>query len=402
MTLFEKFDDSLNDELIEDLKSLGDRNLGDTKGAIYAIFYTLLAGLIRRANSDMSTNMLVNQIKKIYDKNLKEFDIKDGFSSMKSLTDFVHVGERNMSQIFPSFKSQLLNLVIAHSGTSKGETAKYAGFVNSIIIKLLAEKLNQDSGKDELMNYLKEHRDPLFEKAPESLVEKMIPALGMHDLRNMKMQYARKKEEKERREIKANDDSDEATTPEEEIAEYEYEERSSFPKKGLIIGGVVILVALLAYFLYESREELFEASVHSESSIVDLPVAETLVDSLSTVNNEDSQDAGWLAIKELLTSESLNSDSEIKVESLSFVADSIDLANPANPIIDSLATVFTGNPRLQIQIKGGHANGNSQIAIRRAFSLKRILQSKGVDPVKIDAVSDAENLDYLKIRLISK
>ena len=150
MTLFQKFDESLSDELIEKLKGLGDRNLGDTQGAIYAIFYTLLAGLIRRANSDMSTNMLVNQIKRINDKYLKDFNSQTDFNSVKSLTEFVDLGEKNMSQIFPSFKSQLLNLVIAHSGTGKNETSKYTGFVNALIIKFLAEKLESGISKDEL------------------------------------------------------------------------------------------------------------------------------------------------------------------------------------------------------------------------------------------------------------
>ncbi|WP_341225657.1 DUF937 domain-containing protein [uncultured Arcticibacterium sp.] len=403
MTLFQKFDESITEELIESLKKLGERNLGDTKGAIDAIFYTLLAGLIRRANSDMSTSMLVNQIKKIHTKDLKEFNLKEGFSSAKKLTDFVDIGERNMSQIFPSFRSQLLNLVTTHSGTSKQETAKYSSFVNALIISFLAEKLEEGISKEDLMNYLKEHRDPLFERAPEALVEKMIPALGMHDLRSMKMQFAKKKEE---REMEA--DSEAATDTEEEadvVSSYEYEEESGgMSKKTLLIAGVVVLVGLLGYLLYDSREELFGSDTQNESSVIEMQEDSLAIqDSLALMAEEVPQgDAGWLAVKELIDGGQLNADNEVKIQSLSFKEGMIELEDANNSIIDSLVSQFKSNPRFQIQIKGGDSNGSSQIGIKRAFHLKKLIQNKGVNAIKIDAISDPENLDYLKIKLVSK
>lgn len=406
MTLFQKFEESITEELIESLKKLGERNLGDTKGAIDAIFYTLLAGLIRRANSDMSTSMLVNQIKKIHSKDLKEFDLKEGFGSAKKLTEFVDIGERNMSQIFPSFRSQLLNLVTTHSGTSKQETAKYSSFVNALIISFLAEKLEEGISKEDLMNYLKEHRDPLFEKAPESLVEKMIPALGMHDLRNMKMQFAKKKEE---REMQANSGSNELSEEVEETeveSAYEYEEESSgMPKKTLLIAGVVVLVGLLGYLLYDSREELFGSDTQNESSVIEMEEDSiaALQDSLAIVAEQLPQgDAGWLAIKDLLEGGQLSADNEVKIQSLSFKEGEIVLENAANPVIDSLVAQFKSNPRFQVQIKGGDAKGSSQVGTKRAFHLKKLIQDKGVDPIRIDAVYDAEKLDYLKLKLVSK
>lgn len=402
--LFEKYEASLSGQVIENLKALGERNLGDTKGAIDAIFYTLLAGLIRRANSDMSTNMLVNQIQRIFDKDLKAFNTEKSYAEGKGLAEFVRIGERNMSQIFPSFKSQLLNLVTSHSGTSKSETNKYAGFVNSLVIKFLAEKLNDGTSKDELMNYLKEHRDPLFDKAPESLIDKMIPALGIHDLRNMKLYYAKKKEEKDGKSEEYFISGEELISESQQT--YEDEESKSFNKRTLLIVGVVALIALLGYFLYDAREELFGSSAPQESQVIDLNEDNTfLADSLASVVKEASSmgDAGWLALRELLNSsdtESLGTD--VKIESLSYGGDSIDLSNPANSVIDSIVSEFKTNPRLQLQVKGGHSGGNSQIGLKRAFAMKRLLQSRGVDTIRIDAISDSENLDYLKFKLVSK
>jgi len=401
MMLFEKYEASLSMQVIEDLKALGDRNLGDTKGAIDAIFYTLLAGLIRRANSDMSTNMLVNQIQRIFDKDLKAFNTEKSYAEGKGLAEFVRIGERNMSQIFPSFKSQLLNLVTSHSGTSKSETNKYAGFVNSLVIKFLAEKLNDGTSKDELMNYLKEHRDPLFDKAPESLIDKMIPALGIHDLRNMKLYYAKKKEEKEEEYIISREEliSDSQQS-------YEDEESESFNKRTLLIVGVVALIALLGYFLYDAREELFGSSAPQESQVIDLNENSTFIaDSLASVVKEAGSmgDAGWLALREMLnSSDPVSLGTDVKIESLSYGGDSINLSNPANSVIDSIVSEFKTNPRLQLQVKGGHSGGNSQIGLKRAFAMKRLLQSRGIDTIRIDAISDSENLDYLKFKLVSK
>lgn len=403
MTLFEKFDEIISDELVENLKELSDRNLGDAKGAIYAIFYTMLAGLIRRANRDMSTGMLVNQIKKINTKDYSELDLETASLKKDKLKDFVQAGEKNMSQIFPSFKSQLMNLVVIHSGTSKAESSKYAGFVNSFIIKTLARKLQQGMDKHELMNFLKEHRDPLFDNAPDNLVEKMIPAMGMHELRTMKMTFAKKVEEREKKE--GNEDEVEyvESTPEVETSSYDYqEEEPASYRLPLIIGLGVILVGLLGYFVYESREELFGSEELSQSSVVADELVNELDSTAVQMVEEPTVDPAITGFEEILASDDLSQGDEVRVESLSFVADSVELTNPQNPFIDSLYTEFSTNPRFQIQIKGHHSEGNTQVAIRRAFYLKRVLQAKGVDPIKIDAVSDPEKIDYLKIRVVSK
>ncbi|WP_304233699.1 hypothetical protein [Jiulongibacter sediminis] len=404
MTLFEKFDGVISDELVENLKGLSDRNLGDSKGAIYAIFYTMLAGLIRRANSDMSTGMLVNQIKKINTKDYSELDLETASSKKEKLKDFVQAGEKNMSQIFPSFKSQLMNLVVIHSGTSKAESSKYAGFVNSFIIKVLSKKLQEGMDKHELMNYLKEHRDPLFENAPANLVEKMIPAMGMHELRTMKMTYAKKVEEREKKEMADEEVEYVESTTDAESSSYDFAEESkkSFKIPIIIVLGVA-LVGLLGYFIYESREDLFGSEEMSQSSVVN----EELVNEIDStavlpVQEGPAVDPAITAFNEIISASDLSNGDEVRVESLSFVADSIELSNPQNAFVDTLFNEFSSNPRFQIQIKGHHSGGDTQVAIRRAFYLKRMLQSKGVDPIKIDAISDPEKIDYLKIRVVSK
>jgi hypothetical protein len=68
MNLFENFEDIINEDFIAKLKSYSSDNLGDVEVAVKGVFYTLVAGLIRRTNSDMSAGMLYNQIKEKYNK----------------------------------------------------------------------------------------------------------------------------------------------------------------------------------------------------------------------------------------------------------------------------------------------------------------------------------------------
>ena len=68
MNLFESFDNILADGFIDKLNTYTTDNLGDFEIASKGIFYTLVAGLIRRSNSDMSAGMLFNQVNERYQK----------------------------------------------------------------------------------------------------------------------------------------------------------------------------------------------------------------------------------------------------------------------------------------------------------------------------------------------
>lgn len=401
MTLFEKFDNTLSDELIGKLGSLSERKLGDTEGATRAIFYTLLAGLIRRANSDMSTNMLVNQISKIAEKNFEGLDFEKELSTKNGIERLIEIGNNHMSQIFPSFKSQLVNLITAYSGTSKEETSNLTGFVNVMIVKYLSDDIKQGTDKDDLMNYLKGHRDMLFEQAPESLVEKMIPAMGMHELRKMKLTYAKKQEERNAAKAKEKEGAEPMEVVESDPAEEE-ESSSGITTRVLLILAAVAVTGLLGYLIYDSREELFGASETQATEVLVEDLPEITIDSLAADSVALDVNPGITAIKEILAAPQVDANLQIRLESLNFENGATELTGGPYAVVDTLLAEFKRNPRFQIQIRGGDSNRDTQTAIKRAFSLKRILQQNGVDPIRIDAVSDPENLDYLKIRIVSK
>jgi hypothetical protein len=399
MTLFEKFDNTVDGELIRKLSELSDYRLGNSEEAVKATFYTLMAGLIRRANSDMSTGLLLNQVKKIAGRDMGKIDLSAALKNKTDIQKLVEIGDNNMSQIFPSLKSQLINLVTTYSGTSKEQAANYIGFLNALIIRFLSEEIDNGMDKDDLMNYLKSHRDPLFEIAPENLVEKMIPAMGMHELRSMKLTYAKKQEEKvtAKREERKKD-----TVLVESYPEGLDTSKINAPKILAII-AIVAALGSIAYFVFFSENNLFSKKDSKATEVVISDLPEMLPENtLTTDSLEADANPDVSALTEILKAEQLNPNLEIRLEALKFGGDSTELTTTSFPVVDTLLAVFKRNPRFQIQVKGAYSKGDSQIAVKRAFYLKRVLQSKGVDPIRIDAVADTEAVDYLKIRVVSK
>ena len=107
MNLFENFEDIINEDFIAKLKSYSSDNLGDVEVAVKGVFYTLVAGLIRRTNSDMSAGMLYNQIKEKYNKIAahcrKDDKENDGLSDLSDTR--IGITELSEIQVRPADKS---------------------------------------------------------------------------------------------------------------------------------------------------------------------------------------------------------------------------------------------------------------------------------------------------------
>ncbi|MCY1375898.1 hypothetical protein D9M69_633480 [compost metagenome] len=71
-------------------------------------------------------------------------------------------------------------------------------------------------------------------------------------------------------------------------------------------------------------------------------------------------------------------------------------------MVDSIGGLMENNPRLQIKITAFSGSGEKAFNNKRAFFVKRILTGKGIDPIKIDAVSGGIGEDFIKIKVISK
>ncbi|MBP8156492.1 MAG: hypothetical protein KAX81_05645, partial [Leadbetterella sp.] len=169
MNLFENFEDIINEDFIAKLKSYSSDNLGDVEVAVKGVFYTLVAGLIRRTNSDMSAGMLYNQIKEKYNKSSIPEDKSLLFTQKGLIEKISEDGSKIISQIFPAYKSPLLSMIGSYANTSKNVTVITSGLTSSLLIDLLGKKIDSENlDKDGLIYYLKQHHEVLLQKAPES------------------------------------------------------------------------------------------------------------------------------------------------------------------------------------------------------------------------------------------
>ena len=414
MNLFESFDDIINDDFIAKLKSHTNDNLGDVEVAVKGVFYTLVAGLIRRTNSDMSSGMLYNQIQEKYKTNSVPTDITTIFQDKGLLEKISHDGSKIISQIFPAYKSPLLSMIGSYAGTSKNVTVVVAVLTSAILVDLLGKKIKSENlDKESLVYYLKQHHELLLQKAPESLMEKMIPALGLQELINTKIVAPKKPEPSQ----KQNDEA-ETIAPTNTFLEKNYEDDSSetflSKKLLLILLGVVILGGLVYFYYLQNGNFSFFSKEEAPVEVMDeeLQFADSLAnstansgkvigtDSLSKtelVNNSD-----FMNFKQYVEDNSKSKGQEFDFKSIQYIDKSVELVSSTLPVIDSIAKLMNTNDNLQIKITAFSESGDVSLNNKRAFAVKRGLLKKGVNTIRIDAGSGGVGGNFPKIKVISK
>jgi outer membrane protein OmpA-like peptidoglycan-associated protein len=397
MNLFESFDNILADGFIDKLNTYTTDNLGDFEIASKGIFYTLVAGLIRRSNSDMSAGMLFNQVNERYQKVGSGKSLDEKLKDKSSFDELVKDGSKVLSQIFPAYKSPLLSMIGQYANTSKNNTLMFSGLISSILVDLLGKKINAEKmTKEDLSYFIKQHHESLFEKAPDALMEKMIPALGLQELTNMKFSSQKKNEN--------------VVEKKEEIAKDSYEievdsEPRSYNKLLLILIGVIV-AALVGYLIYQNKDQI--SIFNSEETPVE--VLEESAYMSDTLEIKDSLAA------EVVLPESNNDLTELKayvvgnepagkefeMKSFVFLENSFELKPESLPAVDSLYSIIKNDKNIQIKITGFSPQNDEKLNVKRAFTIKKLLSKKGVDLIRLDAVSGGVGSDFPKMKIVQK
>lgn len=413
MNLFESFEDIISKDYIAKLQANSSDNLGDTEVAARGVFYTLVAGLIRRTNSDMSASMLYNQIIEKHKKSSIPEEFMAVFSQPDALSKISEEGSKIISQIFPAYKSPLLSMISSYASTSKNTTVMTSGFTASMLIDMLGKKIKSEKmDKDQLVYFLKQHHELLLQEAPESLMEKMIPALGLQELINTKI-VAPKKPEPNTKSI------EEPIATKNIVSKYEEEESSDgefFINKKLLIGiFVALLIGALGYYLWASGtisnlfekedtpvetmdEELLFADSLARASKDSLKI-NSQVDTTKTVplNNSEIN-----ILKTYLADASQKTGKEFDFKSIQYLDKTFDLTNESKATIDSLATIMNQDSKIQIKITAFSEEGDVKLNNKRAFAVKKGLLAKGVNTIRIDAGSGGKGGNFPKIKIVSK
>lgn len=406
MNLFESFNEIVTDEFIEKFKSYTNDSHGDLNVTVKGVFYTLLAGMIRKTNSDMSAGMLFNQIQE----NAKRVNLPSNLASIFSqesvLKKIEADGAKIISQVFPAYKSPLLSLVSTYSGTSKATTSMASSIVANVIISMF--KKESETGKwdkEQMVALLRQHHEPLLDTIPEGLLEKMIPSLGLHDLMTIRP-YTPKKDKNDGL-IPNKNAVEEESSIKKQIEYADLESDSDSSGKGWIIGlliGLLIIGGGLYYYYTENGNLNFFAKK-------EIPVESLEVDSLALEDSVVTQTptvapavtpSDFSGFKSYTLSKSEAAGKEFDFKSISFISDSTGVTPESVAIVDSIATLMKANPKLQVKITAFSGSGEAPFNNKRAFSVKRLLTARGIDGIKIDAVSGGIGEDFPKIKVITK
>lgn len=411
MNLFEQFDDIITEEVAGKIASVSNDTSNNALKSLKGIYYTLVAGLIRRGNSTMSSNMLFNQIERNGKKGELVANMSSYITNKNKFELLTHEGNKLLSQVFPAFKSPLISMVGTYADTPKPAAVAYSGLLASFLVDLLDEKIvNEKLNTDSFTEFLRQHHLPLLNDSPEGLLEVMIPALGLQELRNVKS-YSSKRQT--------------ATTPtrneeEEENASSTYDSEPNYddlsPKKPFsvvaILGIAVALVGIgvFAWWYFTQREAKVEETAVATEVVEEPQVVKdttlAVVDSTAiqlAAGAESEYTSFGQGLMTYLNDSSAVAGKVFPIDQVQFLNGTTTLDPSSMLIIDELSEIISGNSQIQIRIMGYDVSGNNTTASKRAYAIKRELLNRGGDNNRIDAGgTTTPGKNAVSVKIISK
>ncbi|MFN3588530.1 MAG: OmpA family protein [Spirosomataceae bacterium] len=413
MKLFNDYEAIFTEDRLETIKKIVGSEAGDVDKAIKGIYYTLIAGLIRRSNSNMGANLLYSQVVG----GIQDTPFIDNFDAIladKRLLDtVVEKGNKLISQVFPAFKSPLVSTIGSYAGANKVCSTVYIGLVTTSLVDSLAQIVTKENMEvTDLVYFMQTHHEALITTAPAGLMDKMVPALGLQDLLNYK--FATTQPKKVRKE-----EIPPVATSYTTNADVQHSSNAGGVsiQTILAIGVAAVLVAAGAYW-YQSQQSvaLFEESSEEE-------VVEVMDDQAITPDQIDSMMTKEQAPVPNVVEEAAVQKVDVYPGLTSYVKDATQPAgkkfvlpeitfatkNDVEPsaeskeAIASIVETMKSNPTVQIKFEGfGKTKSEPKLAKKRAFALKRALLAAGIDNERIDADAGTTYKDKMSIVVIKK
>jgi outer membrane protein OmpA-like peptidoglycan-associated protein len=319
-------------------------------------------------------------------------------------------------------------MIGTYAGIKKNSSTMYSSLAAPILIDAVSKEI--DNGKldvDGLITFLADHHEPLFKKAPEDLLEKMIPQLGLQELQSPKFASAKKIVSGKPVSIKGkpivNSDVPTATTDEVEETE-EVSESSPFPIKWLAIFLLAAAAIAGGVYWYKNyyepsqaepvQEEVILPAIDSITMKADSAVVDSAAVKVDTANkvatpsltsNEQFSSFGE-QLNTYLVDKTKPTGQVFPISNVAFVRGSQALDSESDLIISELSDLMTKYPKMQIQLQG-HSNDavgtdNKSMATKRAFSIKKKLLAKGIVETRIDAIGVTGAGNGADVKIVSK
>ncbi|MER0439952.1 DUF937 domain-containing protein [Emticicia sp. W12TSBA100-4] len=431
MNLFDTLNEALTDEVVSKIAKLSEEEPEKTRKALDGIFYTLVAGLVRRTSSMMSVSMLFNQIQKGNQGGELIGDVMSYLNKKDKLDNILKVGDGLISQIFPAYKSPLVSMIGIYAGIKKNSSTMYSSLAAPLLIDAVSKEMDTNKlDVDGLITFLSDHHEPLFKLVPEELLEKMIPQLGLQELLSPKFVSAKKSVSAKPASIKGKnivsaDETSASKSAAQSVADEEEETSSSpIPIKTLLIGllGAAVIAGGVYWYMNfykpSQSENLGEELVMDSTAIQPDTITKPIIDSVAI---KDSI-AAATTTPSLTSSEQYSTFGEglnaylvdkakpvgqiFPMANVAFVKGSQALDAESDLIIDELADLMIKYPKMQIQLQG-HSNNavgmdNKTMATKRAFAIKKKLLVKGIVDTRIDAIGTNGAGNGADIKIVSK
>lgn len=431
MNLFDTLNEALTDDVVSKIAKLSDEEPEKTRKALDGIFYTLVAGLVRRTGSMMSVSMLFNQIQKGNQGGELIGDVMSYLNKKEKLDTILKVGDGLISQIFPAYKSPLVSMIGIYAGIKKNSSTMYSSLAAPILIDAVSKEIDTNRlDVDGLITYLSDHHEPLFKLVPEDLLEKMIPQLGLQELLSPKFVTAKKAVSAKPVSIKGKSivptDETPASTSKSVApsATYEEEETSSspIPVKLLLFGllGAAVIAGGVYWYMnfYKSTPSTGEEIVVDSTAIQTDTITKAIVDSVAvkdsiaktattpTLTSTEQYSTFGEGLNTYLTDKTKPVGQIFPMSNVAFIKGSQALDAESDLIIDELADLMIKYPKMQIQLQG-HSNNavgmdNKTMATKRAFAIKKKLLVKGIVDTRIDAIGVNGASNGADIKIVSK
>lgn len=421
MNLIEKFSESLTTENLNKIAGIVEETPENTKKAIDGIHYTLLAGLIKRTSgSSMGLDMLYKQIKKAGSETNPYYqDLSATLLKKERLAELQKLGEKQISQIFPAFKSPLINMIGNYSEIKKPSASVLTILGTTSIVELISKEISSKNlDSNGLTEMLISNHEGLFQKAPQDFIEKMIPALGLQELLvakfvtpPVKKNVEIKKVGKEVEEFKNSEASEAA------IESLNY--KSPVSKKLLLIIGAAIAVVAAVVYWYVNRPKTAEpvapevTEIQADTTLTAIDTTQKAIDSSAVKKDSVAKSAAVIPTvgggeyssfgEGLITY--LKNPAEPKgktfpMSNVKFFGTKVDPESVF--VVDELAEILAAHPTMQVVIQGFDKTGNKAIATKRAFGIKQVLLNKGINNTRIDAVGVGAGGDMTMVKVVSK
>ena len=418
MNLFDTLNEALNEEVVSKIAKLSDEEPEKTKKALDGIFYTLVAGLVRRTGSMMSVSMLYNQVQKGNQGGELIGDIMPYLNKKEKLDAILKAGDGLVSQIFPAYKSPLVSMIGTYAGIKKNSSTMYSSLAAPILIDAVSKEIDTNKlDVDGLISFLSDHHEPLFQKAPDELLEKMIPQLGLQELQSPKFASAKKIVSAKPVSIKGKAIAN--NEPVSTESEEEMSESSPFPVKYLLIFLVAASVIAGGVYWYKNyyepsltvapQEEVVLPAIDStatatlDSTAVKVDTTQKTAPSLTSTEQLSSFGEG---LDVYLADKTKPNGQVFPMANVAFARGSQALDTESDLIIAELADLMIKYPKMQVQLQGHSDNAvgidNKSMATKRAFSIKKKLLEKGIVDTRIDAIGTTGTGNGADVKIVSK